>query len=74
MNNTCKNKIFYILDIVVKTGTIIFYCRYLSIKKPSCKYVRYIKHGIKVVQNLSTEARHKICSCYDIYVAIPCDN
>ena len=24
-----------------------FYCRYLSIKKPSCKCVRYNKHGIK---------------------------
>ena len=28
----CKNKIFYILNIIVKTGTLNFYCRYLSIK------------------------------------------
>ena len=32
MNNICKNKIFYILNIIVKTGTLNFYCRYLSIK------------------------------------------
>ena len=32
MNNVCKNKIFYILNIIVKTGTLNFYCRYLSIK------------------------------------------
>ena len=24
-----------------------FYCHYLGIKKPSCKCVRYNKHGIK---------------------------
>ena len=30
-----------------KTGTLSFYCRYLSIKKSSCKCVRYNKHGIK---------------------------
>ena len=28
----CKTKIFYILNIIVKTGTLNFYCRYLSIK------------------------------------------
>ena len=28
----CKNKIFYILNIIIKTGTLNFYCRYLSIK------------------------------------------
>ena len=28
----CKNKIFYILNIIVKTGTLNFYCRFLSIK------------------------------------------
>ena len=28
----CKNKIFYILNIIVKTVTLNFYCRYLSIK------------------------------------------
>ena len=28
----CKNKIFYILNIIVKTRTLNFYCRYLSIK------------------------------------------
>ena len=27
-----KNKIFYILNIIVKTRTLNFYCRYLSIK------------------------------------------
>ena len=32
MNNMCKNKIFYILNIIVKTGTLNFYCRYLNIK------------------------------------------
>ena len=32
MNNMCKNNIFYILNIRVKTGTLNFYCRYLSIK------------------------------------------
>ena len=32
MNNMCKDKIFYILNIMVKTGTLNFYCRYLSIK------------------------------------------
>ena len=32
MNDICKNKIFYILNIIVKTGTLNFYCRYLSIK------------------------------------------
>ena len=74
MNNIYKNKIFYILNIIVKTGSLNFYCRYLSIKKPSCKCVRYNKHGIKIVQNLSTEGRHRICNCYDIHVATPCDN
>ena len=38
---------FYILNIIVKTEISNFYCRYLSIKKPSCKCVRYNKHGIK---------------------------
>ena len=70
MNNTQKNKIFYIL----KGGTLNFYCRYLSIQKPSCKCDQYSKHGIKIVQNLSTEARHKSCNCYGIHVATPCDN
>ena len=28
----CKNKIFYILNIIVKTETLNFYCRYLTIK------------------------------------------
>ena len=28
----CKNKIFYILNIIVKTGILNFYCRYLIIK------------------------------------------
>ena len=46
MNNICKNKISFILNIMVKTGTLNFYCRYQSIKKPSCKCVRYNKHGI----------------------------
>ena len=32
MNNKYKKKIFYILNIIVKTGTINFYYRYLSIK------------------------------------------
>ena len=32
MNNMSKNKIFYILNIIVKTGTLNFYCRYVSIK------------------------------------------
>ena len=32
---------------MVKTGTLNFYCRYLSSKKPSCKCVRYNKHRIK---------------------------
>ena len=66
MNNIYKNKMFYILNIIVKTGTLNFYCLYLSIKKLSCKCVRYNKHGIKIEQNLSTEARHRICNCYDI--------
>ena len=47
MNNIYKNKIFYILNVIVKTGTLNFYCRNLSIKTPSCKCVRYNKHGIK---------------------------
>ena len=34
----CYSKILITLD---------FYCRYLSIKKPSCKCVRHNKHGIK---------------------------
>ena len=74
MNNTSKNKIFYILNIIVKTGTLNSYCRCLRIKKPSCKCVRYNKRGIKIVQNLSTEARQRIYNCYDVHVAIPCDN
>ena len=32
MNNIYKNKTFYILNIIVKTGTLNFYCRYVSIK------------------------------------------
>ena len=32
MNNIYKKKIFYILNIIVKTGTLNFYCRYKSIK------------------------------------------
>ena len=36
-----------ILNVIVKTGILNFYCRYLSIKKPNCKSVRYNKHGIK---------------------------
>ena len=32
MNNIYNNKIFYILNIIVKTGTLNFDCRYLSIK------------------------------------------
>ena len=47
MNNIYKNKKFHILNIKVKTGTLNFYCRYLSIKKHSCKCVRYNKHRIK---------------------------
>ena len=31
----------------MKTGTLNLYFRYLSIKKPCCKCVRYKKHGIK---------------------------
>ena len=27
-----KDKIFYILNIITKTGTLNFYCRYLTIK------------------------------------------
>ena len=69
-----KNKIFYILNIIVKTGTLNFYCPYLSIIKPSSKCVRYSKLRIKIVQNLSTEARHRTCNCYDIYVVTPYDN
>ena len=72
MKNIYKNKVFYILNIIVKTGTLIFNCRYQSIKKSSCKCVRYNKDGIKIVQNLSTETRHRIC--YDTHVATPCDN
>ena len=72
MNDIYKNKIFYILNIIVKTETLNFCCRYLSIKKSSCKCARYM--GLKILQNLSTEARHRICNCYDIHVATPCDN
>ena len=32
MNNIYKNKIFYIFNIIVKTGTLNFHCRYVSIK------------------------------------------
>ena len=32
MNNMYKKKIFYILNIIVKTGTLNFYCRYKNIK------------------------------------------
>ena len=74
MNNMYKSKIFYILNITVKIGTLNFYRCYLSIRKPTCKCVRYNKHGIKIVQNLSTEARHRICKWYDIHVATLCDD
>ena len=74
MNNIYKNKIFYILNIIVKTGTLNFYCRYLSMKKPSCKCVRYYKRGIKNCTKLSTDTRHWICNCYGIHVATSCDS
>ena len=32
MDNIYKKKIFYILNIIVKTETLTFYCRYESIK------------------------------------------
>ena len=57
-----------------KTITLNFSYRYQSIKKPSCKCVRYNKYGIKIVQNLSTGARHRICNYYDIDVTTLCDN
>ena len=46
MNNIYKNKIVYVLSIIVKTGTLNFYCLIIFIK-PSYKCVRYNKHGIK---------------------------
>ena len=47
MNNIYKNKIFYILSIIVKAAALNFYCLFLSIKKPSCKCVPCKKHGIE---------------------------
>ena len=47
--------------------------RYLSIKKP-VSASDTTNMGLKIVQNLSTEARHGICNCYNIQVATPCDN
>ena len=67
MNNIYKKKIFYILNIIVKQGTLNF-------KNPSWKCVQYKKHGTKVVQNLITEARHRICNCGNIHHVATHDN
>ena len=86
MNNMCKNKIFNILNIIVKTGTLIFYCRYLSIKNlvvcasDTTKWEKKLQTWVQTwaqqtwTPNLSTEARLRICNCYDIHVATTCDN
>ena len=74
MNSMYNKKIFYILNIIIKTGTLNFYCRYLTIKSLVVRASATRNMGLKVVQNLSIEARHRIYSCYDIHVAAPCNN
>ena len=69
-----KDKIFYILNIIIKTGTLNFYCRYLTSKSLVVSASNTRNMGLKIVQNLSTEARQRIYNCYDIHVATPCNN
>ena len=70
-NNIYKDKIFYILNIIIKTETLNFYCHYLTIKSLVVNACDTRNMGLKIVQNFSTEARHRIYNCYDIHVATP---
>ena len=63
MNNTYKNKVFYSFDIIVKAGTLNFYCRYLCIKSLVVSASDTTNMGLTIVQNLGTEARQSSQSC-----------
>ena len=65
---------FYMLDIIIKTGTLNFYCCYLTVKSLVVSASDTRNMGFKIVQNLSTEARHRIYNFYDIHVTTPWDN
>ena len=71
MNNIYKNKIFCILNVIVKTETLNFYCRCLCVKclVLSASDTRNVE--LTIVQTLSIEARLRICNCYGIHVATP---
>ena len=60
MNSMYKKKIFYILNIIIKTGTLNFYCRYLTIKSLVVRASATRNMGLKIVQNLSIEARQNL--------------
>ena len=51
---------FYILNIIIKTGTLNFYCRYLTIKSLVVRASATRNMGLKIVQNLSIEARQNL--------------
>ena len=53
-----------------KTGTLSFYCRYYVLKSLVVSASDTTNMGLKIVQNLSTEARHRICNCYGIHAII----
>ena len=50
----CKNKIFYILNIIVKTRTLNFYCRYLSIKS--------LVLGVSDTTNMGKEVKNMVAN------------
>ena len=74
MNNIYKKNISHFKYYSKNNLNIKFLLsRYLSIKKPvSASDTTNME--LKIVQNLSTEARHEICNYYNIQVATPCDN
>ena len=74
MNNIYKQKIFHILNVIIKTETLNFYCHYLTIKGLVVSVSDTRNMGLKIVQNLSAEAKHKIYNCYNIHVTTHWDN
>ena len=59
MNSIYKNKILYILNIIVKTETLN--CRYLVSKSLVVSVSDTRNMWLKIVQTLSAEGRHRIC-------------
>ena len=53
MNNIYKEKIFYILNVIIKRETLNFYCHYLTIKGLVVSVSDTRNMGLKIVQNLS---------------------